>query len=311
MFAEFSVYKRAAIGALLLAFILATIEGLSFVGVALSRLFLDDEIRRTADIFREQSDRIRELIESNSQERTVFDSTLGWRYRPNYRSDSDQINSQGLRSGREYSPVPGPSVVRVAAFGNSFVYCNEVENADSWPALLEEMYPHVEVLNYGVGGYGTDQAYLRFMAEGVDLSPDVAIIGFAPVNLRRVVNVYRRFISNREYPLLKPRFVIGENENLVWLPNPIRHLFAYERYARRPSAIIELGTNDYWYEPAIYENPLYNVSAAVRLITQLWVQIHDHYFDSDRILRRGMFSQSSTAFRIQAALGSHTPTKKW
>lgn len=302
MFAELNIGKKIAFGAVSLVLILVFLELLSFLGIELSRFFLDDEIRRTSAIFREQSHRIREFIEPNINKRTVFDSVLGWRYRMNHNSDADQINSQGLRSSREYSPAPGPGVIRVAAFGNSFVYCNEVVNQDAWPALLERMYPHFEVLNYGVGGYGADQAYLRFIREGMDLSPHIVIIGFAPVNLRRVVSVYRRFISNREYPLVKPRFVFDENGNMLLLPSPIQRVGEYERYLRAPRDIIELGRNDYWYRSIVYENPLYDWSASVRLGAALWIRVYDHYLDSNRLFRRGVFNKSSTAFKIQAAL---------
>lgn len=175
-------------------------------------------------------------------------------------------------------------------------------NEDSWPAMIEDIFPYMEVLNYGVGGYGTDQAYLRFIKEGLDLSPDVVIIGFAPVNLRRVVNVYRRFISDREIPLIKPRFIINEVGNMILLPNPLPHKTDYEKYLRHPDDIIELGKNDYWYESAIYDNPLYDLSATVRLFTTLWVRVHNRYLDRNRPILNGMFNQQSTAFKIQSAL---------
>src|SRR2546425_487125 len=108
----------------------------------------------------------------------------------------------------------------VAALWNSFVYCNEVKNEDSWPAQIELMYPGIEVLNYGVGGYGVDQAYLRFLAEGSRLSPRIVVIGFATDDLSRVVNVYRRFRSNRGVPLGKTRDVFCEHGERGLLPTP-------------------------------------------------------------------------------------------
>jgi len=70
---------------------------------------------------------------------------------------------------------------------------------------LEARTDALNVLNYGIGGYGFDQAFLRFQREGIALRPDVVLIGFAPDDLGRLVNVYRRFISSRELPLAKPR----------------------------------------------------------------------------------------------------------
>ncbi len=279
--------------------IVILIETLSYVTIWVSRSLFGIEIRRTRDIFHEQSDMIKTFLEPGRLE--SFDSILGFRYRANFKSDRTQTNSQGLRSTRVYSPVADSGMIRVAAFGNSFVYCNEVANKDSWSALIEAIFPHIEVLNYGVGGYGTDQAYLRFMIEGSKLSPQIVIIGFAPVNLRRVVNVYRRFISDREIPLVKPRFTISESR-LELIANPLLQIKDYEKYINHSKRIIELGENDLWYEPVIYENPFYDYSSTARLLSTLWVRVYNRYLDPDRLLVNDIFNTSSTAFKIQTAI---------
>jgi len=294
--------QRALFVTLGVAFVLTATEGLCRLAIRLSRPLLAEEIRTTSDIFHEQSDKIQLLLDSTHTYRVVLDSILGWRYRPGYRDSADAINSQGLRSPREYEPEPPARVLRVAAFGDSFVYGNEVADSASWPALIEQLFPRIEVLNYGVGGYGVDQAYLRFCAEGVALSPRIVIIGFVSDDLGRVVNVYRRFISNREVPLVKPRFSLDAGGRLVLLPNPLPHASDYERYLRVPQDVVELGAHDYWYRPAVYRNPAYDYSATVRLFTELWLRISARYFAPDRLFRDGAINPSSTAFRIQTTL---------
>ena len=287
--------------------VVATLEGLSLATLHLSRPLLDEEIRTRRDIWREQSLLIHKLLEGGQL--FVVDSVLGWRYRSGYATARDQTNSRGLRSAREYSAVPADSVVRVAAFGDSFVYGNEVDNANSWTALAEQAYPRLEVLNYGVGGYGNDQAYLRFLADGRALSPRIAILGFAPTDFGRLVNVYRRFLSNHELPLVKPRFVLGARGELELVPSPVRAPADYARYLDRPDAVVALGRRDAWYEPAVYENPLYDVSATVRLLTGLWVKVRRRYIDGDRLVRDGLFNRASTAFIVQDALFESFATK--
>src|SRR5439155_4864567 len=193
----------------------------------------------TRDIWREQSVLMRQLLQGGGL--LTVDSALGWRYRSDIATARDQTNSRGLRSAREYSAVPADSVVRVAAFGDSFVYGNEVDNASCWPVLAEHIYPRLEVLNYGVGGYGNDQAYLRFLADGRSLSPRIAILGFTPTDFGRVVNVYRRFLSNRELPLFKPRFVLRAGGQLELVPSPVRAPADYARYLDHPEAVTTLG----------------------------------------------------------------------
>lgn len=282
--------------------VLAATEGASLLAIHLSRPFLTEEIRTTRDIFREQSQQILRLLEPGSFHLLALDSVLGWRYRAGYRDSMNVMNSQGLRSARHYSSRPPSGSLRVAAFGDSFVYGNEVADSAAWPAQVEQLFPRIELLNYGVGGYGVDQAYLLFCAEGTALSPRIVVIGFVTDDLRRVVNVYRRFISNREIPLVKPRFVLDARGVLVLLPNPLPHASDYEPYLRSPSRVVELGAHDYWYRPAIYRNPLYDYSATVRLLTNLWLRIYERYFAPDRLRRHGELSPSATAFRIQMAL---------
>jgi len=281
---------------------LAAVEGGARLALRLTASRLGEPIRTTQDIFREQSDRLRALLLPDTTRLLALDPVLGWRYRAGHRDPVNQINAQGLRSGRAYSPVPAAGVVRVAVFGDSFVYGNEVSNDDAWPAQIERRYPGIEVLNYGVGGYGVDQAYLRFLLEGARLAPRVVVIGFVPDDLGRVVNVYRRFRSNREIPLVKPRYVLDGRGRLALLPVPLRTPADYARILAVPRRAIELGAHDQWYEPAVYEDPLYDRSGAVRLATEVWIRARRRYFGRERLVRDGTFNPAATAFRIQIAL---------
>ena len=294
--------RRALLCALAVALTISAIEGISLVVIALSRGVLTEEIRTTGAVFREQSSRIKRLLESDSSDLLALDPLLGWRYRAGHRDAANVINDQGLRGARRYRRRSAPGILRVAALGDSFVYGSEVNDSAAWPALTERLFPELEVLNYGVGGYGVDQAYLRFCAEGMALSPQIVIVGFTTDDLRRVVNVYRRFISNREFPLVKPRFTLTRQGDLVLLPSPVPTASDYERYLRAPQDIFRLGADDYWYHPLVYANPLYDYSATVRLLTNAWLRVAERYFRPDRMVRRGVFNSSSAAYRIQLAL---------
>jgi hypothetical protein len=294
--------RRFATAAALAAIGLAGLEGASLLVISFSGRFLDEEIRTTRAIFREQSEMMRSLSANDGRRLLTLDSVLGWRYRAGYRDSVTTTNAQGLRAERVYAPKAAPGVLRLAAFGDSFVYGSEVRTQDAWPTLLEATFRDMETLNYGVGGYGVDQAYLRFLEEGQRLSPRVVLIAFSPDDMSRVVNVYRRFRSNREIPLTKPRFLPGADGELELLPNPIGSPAAYARYLERPRAIVELGAHDHWFEPAIYRDPLYDYSATVRLATSTWIKVRRRYIEADRLMREGVFNRESQAFAIQIAL---------
>src|SRR5512147_1251033 len=104
-----------------------------------------------------------------------FDSDLGWCIRPNGVSKNGlfRANAVGLRGDRDYAPQPPTGVTRIAVFGESFVHGDKVANEETWPHLLEIAAADVEVLNFGVNGYGTDQALLRYRRDGVAYHPQV------------------------------------------------------------------------------------------------------------------------------------------
>lgn len=116
-----------------------------------------------------------------------FDEKLGWRNAPGtdgylarseYRVKVD-INSLGMR---DREPLPKtPELRRIAAMGDSFTWGIGGEYGKRYTEVLEELLPHVDVLNYGVSGYGTTQHLVqldRVLAE----KPDYVILAFCLSN---------------------------------------------------------------------------------------------------------------------------------
>jgi hypothetical protein len=297
---KLSKSKRILYGAFTAAVVILVIEAMSWGMIA---ILPHHAPRRAADIYDEQSAQIRRFLDTSTPRLLVPHPVFGWCYGPNIRSDDHNSNSKGLRGSKEYTPVAAPNILRIAAFGSSIVYCSEVNDANSWPALIEASNPDIEVLNYGVGGYGTDQAYLRYLAEGLDLDPDVVLIGFTTDELGRTVNVYRRFITSRgQAPLFKPRYLLGADGQLTLLEVPVRSREDYLSLLENPAGIIPLGRHDEWYEASVYETPLYDYSAALRWIYWTASHIHRRHIDNDRLFDGDVLNESSTAFQIQVHL---------
>jgi hypothetical protein len=89
----------------------------------------------------------------------------GWSTVPLRHTQEFRINSQGIRAEHDYARGVPPNTIRVSAFGDSFTFGNDVTNDDIWESQLEARDPRFEVLNFGVGAYGLDQAYLRYVQE--------------------------------------------------------------------------------------------------------------------------------------------------
>jgi lysophospholipase L1-like esterase len=190
----------------------------------------------------------------------------------------------------------------VAVFGDSFVYGTEVADADAWASRIEATYPDLEVLNYGVGGYGLDQALLRYRLEGAALQPDVVLVGFIVDDIRRVVNVYQRFASTSSGIFTKPRFRLDEEGHLELLPSPIHTLEDWRPILDDPATVVAWGKDDQWYEPLVYENPLYDFSALVRIATSGWIRLRHRYIDPDRLFLGETLNPSAEAFLLQMAI---------
>jgi len=244
------------------------------------------------------------MLEDRPDALAEFHGELGWRPRTGLDDGPDIINSQALRSRRDYVQSPPPGVPRIAAFGDSFVYGSEVLTDQAWTSIIEQSRPNTEVLNYGVPGYGQDQIFLRFLAEGQDLEPTVVLFGVATPTLERLMKVASMFQAPGapSYDFVKkPRFLL-DGDHLTLAPNPLRRPSDFQSYLKDPSLFRELGAYDYWYEPLVYENWLFEYTRTGRLVFGGWTQIKRRFFDTDRPLKgpkgAGIFNESSTGFRI-------------
>jgi hypothetical protein len=181
----------------------------------------------------------------------LFDPELGWAPAAGARSPDgrETSNSAGARGQREYAPVAPEGVVRLLCAGDSFTYGSEVADGETWEAQLEALSPRFEALNFGVGGYGTDQALLRLRRELGRWSPQVAVMGILVENIGRNVNRYRPlYFPSSSTPGVKPRFVLAGGE-LVLVPQPFAERAEVARAVADGSVIARLAEHEYWREP--------------------------------------------------------------
>jgi hypothetical protein len=157
-------------------------------------------------------------LEEDQETYVQFEPVLGWGIRPNltvdHRGATYTSNDIGIRALRSYSLDPPEGITRIAAFGPSFTHGDEASDEATWTYLLEQARPELEVMNWGVGGYGTDQAYLRYKDQGARYAPHIVLIGYEDENMYRNVSRFRPFYQSRsERPLTKPVFAL-EGEGL-------------------------------------------------------------------------------------------------
>jgi len=120
------------------------------------------------------------------------DPELGARMKPGFTdrvvttefSSTWSINADGYRGPR--AGERGPVSRRVLALGDSFTFGYGVEEGQAWPRVMERLlrdgddprHPQIEVLNLGVGGYGTWQEALWLEEMAPRTRPDLVVVGF-------------------------------------------------------------------------------------------------------------------------------------
>jgi lysophospholipase L1-like esterase len=150
------------------------------------------------------------------------DQDRGWELRPNaegwVRAENKvgvyvKINSQGLRD-REHSIAKPPGTFRVAVLGNSYTEAFQVSLEQTYWAVLERELGRcgvagtrkVEVINFGVSGYGTAQELITLRTQVWQYEPDVVLLAFLTGN-----DIWYNHRALYQEPL-SPYFVYQDNK---------------------------------------------------------------------------------------------------
>jgi hypothetical protein len=123
-----------------------------------------------------------------------------------------EINSDGMR-GPDASLVAAPGTYRIALLGDSFIEAFEVPYRHTMGEVLERRLSAlrgtpVEVLNFGVGGYGTTQELLTLRHKVWKYAPDLVLLAVTTGN----------DISDNYRPLKRSEYVpyhIYQGDSLV------------------------------------------------------------------------------------------------
>ena len=242
------------------------------------------------------TDIINNLIKEKSNHLS-FSSTLGWSIKKNGSSKLCKANSSGIRSNKEYALHPPLGIRRVSTFGDSFTHCSDVKNDETWQALMESYDPNMEVINFGVSGYGSDQAYLRYLEDGRQYKSHIVLFGFMSENINRNVNTFRPFyLHETGIPFAKPRFEI-KNDKLSLIPNQLSELYDYKRLLLYPQVVLsKLGINDYYYQ-GHYKSNVFDWSPTVQLF-KIFIHYANKKLFKEAIVIIGHYNENSEAFIV-------------
>jgi hypothetical protein len=144
------------------------------------------------------------------------DERLGWSMRPGvegwYTKEGRayvRVNRAGFRDVDHALEKPARTY-RIAFIGDSVVEALQVDLEDAfWRRLPEELRGcpalagrQVEVMGFGVAGYGTAQQYLLLQSTAIKYRPDAVVLAFAPND---VINNSMRLEPESERPFFVPQ----------------------------------------------------------------------------------------------------------
>ena len=122
--------------------------------------------------------------------------------------------------------------IPISAYGDSFVAGFGVDPENAWSNVLGKMLG-CRVANYGIPGYGTDQAYLRFHDNTQD-EAKIVLLGVLSENIQRNVNQLRNFLIPSSQCQTKPRFILDQQKHLRPVPLPQLTAENYEDFIKNP-----------------------------------------------------------------------------
>ena len=187
---------------------------------------------------------------------------LGW-IKAKTQEDFDAIGSREIPLFRD--PLTHKACVSI--YGDSYTYSNRNSSRDAWSNQLSGLLD-CRVSNFGVSGYGTDQAFMRFLLNKVDSAPIVILNHFVRDSSRNISQYTgARFTDDRHKFRFKPRFVLGEDANLKRIPISTLTYGEVLKMQEDPSQWLP---HEYFLPNGHYGSPRFRFPYTLPLIRTLW-----------------------------------------
>lgn len=140
--------------------------------------------------------------------------------------------ADGTRADPAFSAAVQPCI---SLFGDSFTWAAEVPDGEAWGSLLASRL-RCRVANYGIGGYGSDQAYLRYLS--LPRRGGVVFLNHLSENILRNVNQFHNLLYPAPWFGLKPRFIV-EKGVMRRIPIPQIPPSDVSRFLAEPARYLE------------------------------------------------------------------------
>ncbi len=147
-----------------------------------------------------------------------FDAKLGWKQKLNS-SGFFEFKKKKIKYIHHRNLIKKHKKKLIASFGDSYVYSNHMDDRNTWSEQISKKN-NFNVLNYGVGNYGLDQAILKYENTNLSKETKIVIMGFVPETITRVQSSWKHYTEFGNINGFKPKFELVGN-NLILRNNPI------------------------------------------------------------------------------------------
>ena len=185
-----------------------------------------------------------------------FNSFLGWDRRS--LTNHDEIGKYGITKwnidshGSRLNPFNDNNKNYISTFGDSYTFCRQVNDNETWQFYLSQMTKS-NVINWGVGNYGIDQAFLKYINKSKLIKSKYVIIGVVPDTISRILSTWKHYYEYGNTFGFKPRYVIEDN-NLKLVENVIKSHKDFESYKEK---LLEINKYDFFYESKFLDEIIY------------------------------------------------------
>lgn len=188
---------------------------------------------------------------------------LGWTVAKN---QEKEIDSEGSRIIPSFASAEKHTSC-VSLYGDSYTFSNRTTPEDSWANQLSILLG-CRVSNFGVSGYGSDQALLRYQLNKKD-SASVVFLNHFVDDIPRNVSQYWgiRFSSKTQEYMFKPRFIV-KNDTLKQIPLPNLTYEEFEDLKSNPKKYL---TYDWFVPNSDYGSSFLQFPYSYTLIKTLFV----------------------------------------
>ena len=137
----------------------------------------------------------------------VVDKNIGWKMKggTTFSWNSSEwkstylANAQGFRSPEFNS---GDSRKKIVLIGDSYTFGTFVNDDETFGAIIDNQNPEIVVYNLAMPGFGVDQMLFALQNYGVNLQPDLVIVGLVDADFERSLTAYRPH-EKRTKPVFK------------------------------------------------------------------------------------------------------------